>query len=148
MSPPTVNPSPSLPTRHECPPLDDIAIPPGLQPISQPEYVCLDSVTAALENLNVSVPMNDIISAIREEESKLIVPEHSPSTVSSFPSTTLGTSLVDTPEIVKRFVKAMGVHHDFEGESLGFFQRLWYTYHVHFRCVAFCYRMYDVGGGQ
>ena len=37
---------------------------------------------------------------------------------------------------------------DFEGESLGFFQRLWYTYHVRLRCVAFCYRVYDVGSGQ
>ena len=82
MSPPTVNPSLSLPARHESPPLDDIPISPGLQPISQPEYVCLDSVMAALENLNVKVPMNDIISAIREEEFKSIL-QHSPRELST-----------------------------------------------------------------
>ena len=84
--------------------------------------------------------MNDIISAIREEE-------HS-SRLSTMVSTTLSTSLIDTPEIVKRFVKAMVVRHDFERESLGFFQRLWDTYHVRFRCVAFRYRVYDVGSRQ
>ncbi len=73
--PPTVNPSLTLPAWHEPPPLDDIPIPPGLQPISLPEYVCLDSVRAALEKFDIKVPVNDIISAISEEESKLVVAE-------------------------------------------------------------------------
>jgi hypothetical protein len=45
---------------------------PGLQPIPLPEYVCLDSVRAALEKFDIKVPVNDIILAIREEESKLV----------------------------------------------------------------------------
>jgi hypothetical protein len=69
--PPIVNPSLALPARHESP-LDDIPIQPGLQPISLPEYVCLDSVRAALEKFDIKVPVNDIILAIREEESKLV----------------------------------------------------------------------------
>jgi len=73
--PPTVNPSLALPVMHESPPLDDIPIPPGLQPIPLSEDVCLDSVRAALEKFDIKVPVNDIISAIREEESKLVVAE-------------------------------------------------------------------------
>ena len=70
-----VNPSLTLPVRHEPPLLDEIPIPPGLQPISVPEYVCLDSVRSALEKFDIKVPVNEIISAIREEESKLVVSE-------------------------------------------------------------------------
>lgn len=74
--PPPVNPSLTLPAWHEPPPLDDIPIPPGLQPISLPEYVCLDlAVRAALEKFDITVPVNDIISAVRDDESKLVVAE-------------------------------------------------------------------------
>ena len=71
--PPTVDPRLTLPARSKTPPLADIPIPPGLKPTS--EYVCLDSVRAALEKFHIKV-VNDIISAIREEESKLAERRH------------------------------------------------------------------------